>query len=135
MNLNHLRYFLTVASTGSFSRAAGQEGVTQPTVSSGVMELERALGVKLFNRGSRQVALTMEGRELVNYAMQIQDLVAEARQQLGERRLELVPGMVCTDRYPQLSDAFHLYGAPPLSLPQPVDPGPGSTPEQSEARR
>lgn len=90
MNLNHLRYFLTVASTGSFSRAAGQEGVTQPTVSSGVMELERALGVKLFNRGSRQVALTMEGRELVNYAMQIQDLVAEAEDRL--KRGEVLPG-------------------------------------------
>ena len=82
MNLNHLRYFLTVASTGSFSRAAGREGVTQPTVSSGIMALERALGVKLFNRGSRQVTLTTEGRELVNYAMQIQDLLEEAEDRL-----------------------------------------------------
>ncbi len=87
MNLNHLRYFLTVASTGSFSRAAGQEGVTQPTVSSGIMALERALGVKLFNRGNRQVTLTAEGRELVDYAMQIQDLLDEAEDRLkrGER--------------------------------------------------
>jgi len=52
--------------------------VTQPTISSGVSELETKLGVKLFNRGGRGVELTMEGRSLVNYAVQIQDLVEEA---------------------------------------------------------
>ena len=90
MNLYHLRYFLAVARTGSFSRAAQEMYVTQPTVSSGVGELERALGVRLFNRGSRHVSLTMEGRALVSYGMQIQDLVEEAEEKL--KRRDVLPG-------------------------------------------
>ena len=39
MNFYHLRYFLSVAQTGSFSRAARDMYVTQPTVSSGIAEL------------------------------------------------------------------------------------------------
>ena len=41
MNLYHLRYFLSVAQTGSFSQAAREMHVTQPTVSSGIAELEK----------------------------------------------------------------------------------------------
>ena len=88
MNLQHLRYFLSVAGTGSFSGAARQVHVTQPTVSNGVAELEKELGVKLFNRSGRQVSLTMEGRSLVSYGMQIQDLVEAAEGRLKQRDLQ-----------------------------------------------
>jgi len=90
MNLHHLRYFLSVAQTGSFSQAARDMHVTQPTVSSGISELEKTLGVKLFNRGSRHVDLTLEGRTLVSYAMQVQDLVDEASDRLLRR--DILPG-------------------------------------------
>ena len=90
MNLHHLRYFLAVARTGSFTGAAREMHVTQPTVSSGVGELEGTLGVKLFNRGSRQVSLTMEGRTLARYAIQIQDLVEEVGDQIQRR--DVLPG-------------------------------------------
>lgn len=85
MNLQHLRYLLAVARTGSFTRAAGTMHVTQPTVSSAVAELESELGVRLFNRSGRSAQLTMEGRTLVNYAIGIQDLVDEARDRLTNR--------------------------------------------------
>lgn len=90
MNLQHLKYFLAVAREGSFSRAARELHVTQPTVSSGVADLERALGVRLFNRGNRHVGLTMEGRTLANYGMQIQDLVESTEDRL--RRRDVLPG-------------------------------------------
>ena len=90
MNLHHLRYFLAVARTGSFSQAARENHVTQPTVSSGIAELERSLGVRLFNRESRQVSLTVEGRTLVGYAMQIQDLTEEIQDTLNRR--DVLPG-------------------------------------------
>ena len=90
MNLHHLRYFLAVARTGSFTGAAREMHVTQPTVSNGVGELEGTLGVKLFNRGSRHVSLTMEGRTLARYAIQIQDLVEEVGDQLQRR--DVLPG-------------------------------------------
>jgi DNA-binding transcriptional LysR family regulator len=85
MNLQHLRYLLAVARTGSFTRAAGTMSVTQPTVSTGISELESQLGVQLFNRNGRRVELTLEGRTLVNYAIRIQDLVEEASDSLTKR--------------------------------------------------
>ena len=90
MNLQHLRYFLAVAQNGGFTQAARRLHVTQPTVSNGIAELERALGVKLFNRGSRHVDLTIEGRDLVNYAVQVQDLLEEAQDRLQRR--DVLPG-------------------------------------------
>jgi DNA-binding transcriptional LysR family regulator len=82
VNLQHLRYFLAVARTGRFTQAARDLHVTQPTVSSAIAELEAELGVRLFHRG-RQVALTLEGRALVDYAVRIEDLLVEARERVG----------------------------------------------------
>lgn len=90
MNLYYLQYFLAVARRESFSRAARDMHVTQPTVSNGVRELEETLGVKLFNRGSRHVSLTMEGRALVDYAVRIQDLAEEAENRLASG--DVLPG-------------------------------------------
>ena len=85
MNLHHLRYFLAVARSGGFTQAARILNVTQPTVSSGIAELERRLGVKLFHRSSRQVVLTMEGRTLMTYALQVEDLLVEVEGRLSRR--------------------------------------------------
>ena len=87
MNLQHLRYFLAIARTGGFTSAARQLHVTQPTVSSAIAELEQDMGVRLFHRG-RQVELTLEGRTLVDYAVQVEDLLDEARERVagGEPR-------------------------------------------------
>lgn len=82
MNLQHLRYFLAVVRTGRFTEAARQLHITQPTVSSAIAELEQTLGVRLFHRG-RQVELTLEGRTLVDYAVQIEDLLDEARDRVA----------------------------------------------------
>ena len=94
MNLQHLRYFLAVARSGRFTAAARQQHVTQPTVSSAIAELEQELGVRLFHRG-RQVELTLEGRTLVDSAVQIEDLLDEA--------LERVTGGL-----PQPGDSFRF---------------------------
>ena len=90
MNLQHLRYFLAVARTGGFTPAARQMNVTQPTVSSAVLELEKSMGVQLFNRDNRHVALTTEGRLLLSYAVQVEDLLEEAGERL--QRSDLEPG-------------------------------------------
>lgn len=88
MNLYHLNTFLAVARSTSFTRAAEDLHLTQPTVSSGVSELEQSLGVKLFNRTGRSISLTMEGRLLVSYAEQIQDLATEAQDRIHHREVE-----------------------------------------------
>jgi len=59
--LTGLQIFVRVAETGSFSRAANDLGLTQPTVTKHVSELERRLGVRLLNRNSRGVGMTEIG--------------------------------------------------------------------------
>jgi len=88
MNLYHLNTFLAVARSLSFTKAAADLHLTQPTVSSGVSELERSLGVKLFNRNGRRITLTMEGRLLLTYAEQVNDLTTEAQDRIHGRAVE-----------------------------------------------
>ena len=62
LNYNHLYYFHRVASAGSIARAAESLGVTQPTVSEQIKQLERALGVALFQRAAGGLRLTDTGQ-------------------------------------------------------------------------
>lgn len=67
-----LRYFLAVADHGTFSRAAAQCNVSQPTLSVGIAKLERALGQPLFLRSSQRVQLTQAGANLLVHARRIE---------------------------------------------------------------
>ena len=58
MELRVLKYFLTVADEGNFTRAAEILHITQPTLSRQLMELEDELGTALLIRGKRPVTLT-----------------------------------------------------------------------------
>ena len=64
VSLRQLRVFRSVAQTRNFSRTGELVGLTQPAVSRAIVELERALGVRLLDRTTREVALTEAGRSL-----------------------------------------------------------------------
>lgn len=68
MQLRYIRYFIAVAETGSFTRAAAMAFVTQPTLSAGIAKLEADLGVALFERGARTSRLTVEGQRFLEHA-------------------------------------------------------------------
>ena len=74
MNLRVLRYFLTVAKEQSFTKAAEQLNVTQPTLSRQLAALEEELGAKLFDRGGRSITLTGEGVLLKRRALEIVEM-------------------------------------------------------------
>lgn len=61
MDLYQIRYFLTIADIGSFTKAAEQLYVSQPSLSAGIKKLEQELDVILFERGRRRVLLTPAG--------------------------------------------------------------------------
>ncbi|MBB6124525.1 LysR family transcriptional regulator [Sphingobium subterraneum] len=67
-----LRYFLAVVDHGTFSRAAVQAGVSQPTLSVGIAKLEGAMGARLFDRSSKRVSLTEAGTRLLTHARRIE---------------------------------------------------------------
>jgi DNA-binding transcriptional LysR family regulator len=67
-----LRVFCRVAACGSFTKAARELSLSQPAVSRGVADLEARLGRKLFERSTRRVSLTLEGRA---YFEHVQDHV------------------------------------------------------------
>ena len=66
-NLNYYNVFITVAKTGSISRAADKLYISQPAVSKSISNLEEQLGTTLFTRSSRGVKLTDEGRLLYEH--------------------------------------------------------------------
>ena len=68
LRLRHLRCFLETARLGSLSAAAEALHVSQPAASKTIQELERILGVPLFDRSGRKLALTPEGRVYQTHA-------------------------------------------------------------------
>ncbi|CAG2146146.1 transcriptional regulator CynR [Cupriavidus plantarum] len=80
MLLRHIRYFLAVAETGNFTRAAELVHVSQPTLSQQIRQLEDALGAQLFDRTGRTTRLTDAGEAyLVHARRAIHDLEAGRR--------------------------------------------------------
>ena len=67
MNLNQLRYMKSVATFNSFSLAAQNCHVTQPTLSNAIAQLETELGAALFHRSTRVVSLSPFGQKLLPY--------------------------------------------------------------------
>lgn len=77
MDIRNLQTLVSVAETGSFTRAADTLGYAQPTVSFQIRQLEEELGVRLFDRIGHTVSLTDSGREALAYAKRILGLSAE----------------------------------------------------------
>ena len=63
MTLQQLKYILAISETGSMNKAAEQLYVSQPSLTSSVQELEKEIGIKIFNRSGRGVTLTNDGVE------------------------------------------------------------------------
>ena len=80
MELQQLRYFVAVAETGGFVRAAQRCGVTQPSLSQQIRKLEGELGRPLFDRSSRGAVPTEAGRALLPRAQRI---LAEVRETIN----------------------------------------------------
>ena len=65
MNLIHLRYFVELSRTGSYTQAARRLCITQPSLSHAMAQLEEELGTELFRRQGRTTALTPLGEQFL----------------------------------------------------------------------
>jgi DNA-binding transcriptional LysR family regulator len=77
LELKHLRVFAAVVDAGTHTRAARALGISQSTVSETLSALERALGVELFRKAAKGVALTASGEVLLAYAQRMFGLTSE----------------------------------------------------------
>jgi DNA-binding transcriptional LysR family regulator len=117
VELRQLETFVAVARELSFSRAAAGLGYVQSSVSSQVAALERELGVPLFDRLGRRIALTEAGRVMLDYSERLLDLAREAGEVVadavagsGEITGSLsvsAPETLLTYRLPELLTVFH----------------------------
>ena len=84
MEMHQLRYFVAVAQTNSFSRAAEACFVSQPSLSQQIAKLESQVGHRLLDRLGRRVQLTDAGRQLLDSAMAILATVEDAKRRLQD---------------------------------------------------
>lgn len=107
--LRHLRYFLAVAEELNFTRAARRLNVVQQTLSEGIAQLEEMLGLRLFDRATRPVALTDAAAQWLPYALRAAargcggSVVSEQR--LPARRVGKHPA-----RRDEVPDTLHVRG-------------------------
>ena len=93
MELRLLRYFLTVAKEQSFTKAAEQLHITQPTLSRQMAALEDELGITLFLRNGKRISLTDEGILLIRRALDILHLEEKTLEELKGKE-DVVEGTI-----------------------------------------
>lgn len=112
MDVRQLRYFSAVARTGSFTHAAEQLGISQPSLSQQIKTLEKQIGTPLFERLGRSVRLTTYGEALRQPAADILQQVAEAQSSLanlqkgvrGKLRVGVIPTIMPYLIAPRIGD-------------------------------
>lgn len=102
ISLRHLRCFVAVARTGSFTLAAQQLFKTQSSLTAAIKQFEELAGVQLFDRTTRRVELTKDAmwfqeiaaRILRDFDNAVMDLQAVARSEHGSIKISIVPSMM-----------------------------------------
>lgn len=109
LDWNQLRAFLETAETGSLSAAARKLGLTQPTLSRQVAAIEQRMGVTLFERVGKAMALTPTGLDLLEHARAM-GMAAQALGVAASGRSQETGGVVSISA----TDAVAFYLLPPL---------------------
>lgn len=129
VSLRHLRCFLEVANTGSFTEASSRLFVTQSSLTATIQQFEEAVGLKLFDRTTRRVVLTQAGLRfkpeaheiLREFDNAIGDLKAHAQSQMGQIRIAAAASVIYRflvhaiakfrETYPQVTVSLRDAGA------------------------
>lgn len=111
--LRQMQYFVALAETGSFSRAAVACHVTQSTLSDAIRQLEETIGVSLIDRSNRTMALTAAGEEAVR---RMKALLVDAREMMDAARASEAPlsGRVRLGVIPSIAPYFLPRALPDL---------------------
>src|SRR2546428_11093455 len=122
LEMRHLRYLLAVAEAGSFSRAADRLGISQPSVSQQMRDLEADLRVPLFQRRGKRILLTPRGLIFQEHARallhQLENFLQELNSEPGQLRGELHLGVIPVLNVPLVPHLLGLFTAdhPAISI-------------------
>lgn len=109
LDWNHIRAFHATATTGSLSKAARRLALTQPTLSRQVAALEQRLGIVLFERVGRRLALTETGRDLLAHVEAMGE-AADGVSRAASGRAQAIAGPVSLS----VTEAYAAYVLPPI---------------------
>ncbi len=117
MTITQIKWFLTVAETLNFTKAADQLGVSQPTLSRQILNMEEELNLQLFIRSGRSVSLTPAGRSLADNLGPIYDdyqKSVEFSQQIqrgisGDLKIGILDGTYVSDFMPPIVTYFEKH--------------------------
>ena len=122
LDIRHLRYFLAVAEAGNFSRAADRLGISQPSVSQQMRDLEAGLRVPLFQRRGKRILLTQRGLIFQEHARavlhQLENFLQELNSEPGELRGALHLGVIPVLNVPLVPQLLGSFAAdhPAISI-------------------
>ena len=105
MNIRDLKYILAIDELGSFSKAATQCHVSQPTLSGQVKKLEDTLGVKIFERTNKQIILTAVGEQIIASAKKVISEV-ERIDELAQAAIDPLSGRFRLGAFPTLATYY-----------------------------
>jgi len=115
MDLRQLLSFVTIAEERNFTRAAERLGIAQPPLSRQIHNLERELGIIVFDRAARPIALTQAGRLLFEYAQRLlgdaERLKEAVRDYAAGYRRRFVIGFVGSAIYNPIPDLIRQFRA------------------------
>jgi LysR family cyn operon transcriptional activator len=115
LEIRHLRYFLAVAEAGSFSRAADRLGISQPSVSQQMRDLEAGLRVSLFQRRGKRILLTSTGLIFQEHARallrELENFLQEVSNEPGRLRGTLHLGVVPVLNVPLVPELIGMFAA------------------------
>lgn len=105
MTSQQLNYAIVISDVGSMNKAAEQLYIAQPSLTSAIKELEKEIGITIFNHGARGITLTADGSEFIKYARRVYQQYKELQEKYTGGGLKRKFG-VSTQHYSFAVQAF-----------------------------
>ena len=106
MRIQPLHYIIKIVETGSMNEAAKQLFITQPSLSNAVRDLEREMGIDIFNRNPKGITLTKDGVEFLSYARQVVEQTALLEERYKSKTTHRELFSVSSQHYAFVVNAF-----------------------------
>ena len=106
MTIQQIYYAIVISETGSLNKAAEHLYISQPSLTSAMKELEKSVGITIFNRTGRGVTLTNDGREFLMYARQLYSQYDQLQQRYAKSETVKKKFSISTQHYSFAVKAF-----------------------------